>query len=183
MRKLVWLCAVILLLSVPAMAQDHPKAEIFGGYSYLRVNPGGGASGENFAGGWAASAAINANSWIGLAADFSGHYKTISISGSDVKLKVHSYTFGPRFSYRKSEKVQPYFHALFGGATSSASAGGISASESAFAMQYGGGIDWVASPHLAIRVGQFDYIASHFGGDWQHNFAYSAGIVFRFGGR
>ncbi len=174
MRKLVWLCAVVLLLSAPAMAQDHPKAEIFGGYSFLRINPGGGLSGENFAGGWAASAAINANSWIGLAADFSGHYKTIS----GVSAKVHSYTFGPRVTYRKSEKVQPYFHALFGGATLS----GGGSSESAFAMQFGGGVDWVASPHLAIRVGQFDYVPTHFGGEWQHNFAYSAGIVFRFGG-
>src|SRR5260370_5510870 len=41
MRNLLILGGVILFIAAPAMAQDTPKAEIFGGYQYLLWNPGG----------------------------------------------------------------------------------------------------------------------------------------------
>ena len=53
MKRWGFLCAVVLLFSIGASAQDEaPKVEAFGGYSYLRVNPGfGGFPGQNFNGG------------------------------------------------------------------------------------------------------------------------------------
>ncbi|MCL5288754.1 MAG: outer membrane beta-barrel protein [Acidobacteria bacterium] len=178
MRKLFILVALLVLVSGTAMAQDHPKAEIFGGYSFLRVNPGQGVSGENFAGGWHASIAGNVNNWFGVVGEFSGHYKTIA----GVKTNAHSFTFGPRISYRNNEKVTPFAHVTFGGVR----LGGGGTSENAFAMTFGGGVDAKINDNVAFRVAQFDYILTRFDGPVtgsnanQHNFRISTGIVFRF---
>lgn len=185
MRKLLVLAALVVLCSGVAMAQDHPKAEIFGGYSYLRANPSGsGAQGDNIPGGWHASVAGNLNSWFGVAADFSGHYGRPDFGlGVGIKTHVHTFTFGPRLSYRKSEKFTPYAHALFGGAHANAGAFGVSGSQNAFAVALGGGVDVKINDLFAIRVGQADYLLTRFdipGIDRnQHNFRFSTGIVIR----
>ena len=178
MRKFFVLVALVVLFSGAALAQEHPKAELFGGYSYLRLNPGQGLSGENVPGGWHASIAGNVNNWFGVAGDFSGHYKEIG----GVKTNTHSFLFGPRISYRNNEKVTPFAHVQFGAARVS----GAGISENAFAMNFGGGVDVKISDKVAFRVGQFDYVLTRFDGPTsgttanQHNFRFSTGIVFRF---
>jgi opacity protein-like surface antigen len=178
MRKFFVLAALVVLCSGAAMAQDHPKAEVFGGYSYLRVNPGQGVSGENFPGGWHASIAGNLNNWFGVAGDFSGHYKKIA----GARVNTHTYLVGPRISYRNNEKVTPFAHVLFGGAH----AGGGGSSENTFAMAFGGGVDAKINNRFAFRVAQFDYVLTRFDGPVsgttanQNNFRFSTGIVFRF---
>jgi len=167
MRKFVGLFLLLMLLAVPAFAQDYPKAELFGGYSFMRADTGVGT--HYNANGWAAGLTGNANDWFGVAGYFSGHYK----SG----VKIYGFLFGPELSYRKNEKVRPFFHALFGGAHGSGGGG----SDNAFAMAYGGGFDVKANDKVAIRVAQFDYVATRFGGVFEHNYAFSAGVVFRFG--
>ena len=42
MRKFLIAIIAVLAVSFTAMAQDTPKAEVFGGYQYLRFNPGSG---------------------------------------------------------------------------------------------------------------------------------------------
>ncbi len=178
MRKVCLLVALVVLVSGAAMAQDHPKAEVFGGYSFLRVNPGQGVTGENFPAGWHASIAGNFNSWFGVAGDFSGHYKTIS----GVKANTHTFLFGPRISYRKNEKVTPFAHVQFGGVH----AGGGGTSENALGVSIGGGVDAKINDRFAFRVAQFDYLLTRFDGPVsgttanQHNFRISTGIVIRF---
>ncbi len=178
MRKFFVLVALVVLVSGAAMAQEHPKAEIFGGYSYVRINPGQRVSGENFPGGWHASIAGNFKNWLGVAGDFSGHYKAIG----GVNTNAHTFLFGPRISYRNNEKVTPFAHVQFGAAR--ASGGGTS--ENAFAMNFGGGVDVKVNDNIAFRVGQFDYLLTRFDGPIsgtnanQHNFRFSTGIVFRF---
>jgi hypothetical protein len=85
----------------PAWSQENevPQAEIMGGYSYLR------SSGTNF-NGWKATLVGNVNSWLGLAADFDGHYA----GGAS----EHSITFGPHFVVRKNKKWTPIGFALLG---------------------------------------------------------------------
>jgi len=180
MRKFFVLAALVVLFSGAAMAQDHPKAEFFGGYSYACINPGGGVTGFNLPAGWHASVAENVNNWFGLAVDVSGHYGNPTILGVKVNTKVHTYTFGPRISYRKNEKVTPFAHVLFGGASIRGSAFGVGASDSGFAMTLGGGVDAKINDNFAFRVAQFDYLMTRIGGDNQHNFRLSTGIVFRF---
>src|SRR5213596_2891209 len=66
----VFLC----LLPLAAMAQDTPKAEVFGGYSYLRVNELSGLGIGLNLNGWNGSVTGNVNDWFGVKADFSGQY-------------------------------------------------------------------------------------------------------------
>jgi len=182
MRKLSVGTIVVLLLGLcvtPAQAQDTPQAEVFGGYSFLRVNPGGSSSGENVPGGWHASVAGNFNRWFGLAGDFSGHYKSIG----GINTNAHLFTFGPRFTARTNETFQPFAHVQVGGARLGAGFGGFGVSDTSFAAVAGGGVDVKISDRVAWRAGQFDYVLTRFGGSEQHNFSFSTGVVFRLGSR
>jgi hypothetical protein len=176
MRKFLIAIIAVLALSFTAMAQDTPKAEVFGGYQYLRFNPGSGLDGAN-TNGWEAAVNGNFNRWFGVKADFSGAYNGDLLDGS-----VHTFTFGPEFSHRM-DKGKVFFHTLFGGARIS----GGGSSDSAFAMRFGGGGDWNINNRLAWRVVQADYLPTHFdfgtGDNWQHHFAVSTGVVFRFGSK
>lgn len=171
MKKLLGFAVMLMLMSVPALCQDYSKAEVFGGYQYTRINPGSGSSGDNF-NGWNAAVTGNVNHWLGVTGDFSGAYKDIS----GVSLKQHTFLVGPTIASRSSEKFTPFAHALFGGAHFSQSG---FPGDTAFAMALGGGVD-MGVRNFAIRLGQFDYLMTRFGGTSQNNFRYSAGVVFRF---
>lgn len=181
MRKSIIWAALAFALANVSFAQttmDVPKGEIFGGYQYTRINPGNGVSGDNF-NGWEGAAQYNWNHYFGVKADFSGAYKSVL----GVSLRQHTYLFGPVLSAR-SDKTTLFAHALFGGARASVDSGSTgffgNSSESAFAMALGGGLDYNLNRNFAVRVGQFDYLPTRFGGETQNNFRYSTGIVFRF---
>jgi opacity protein-like surface antigen len=176
MRRFVWLCAVVLVLALPAMAQDHPRFEAMGGWSYLHVNPGQGAKSFNAWGGWIGDAAFNANKWFGVAADISGHYTTVE--GESVR--AHNFLFGPRFTNRDNEHFQPFAHFLFGVTHISTSDSG---SDSAFAFAAGGGVDVKIADRIALRLVQAEYLQTRFASAKQHNARISVGIVFHFGGK
>ena len=161
MRKLVGLLALVLWATVPALAQANSQFDIFGGYSYLHV-PGANTNG------WEAQATGNLSEYIGVTADFDGHYGN---GGHD-----YNFLFGPTLSYR-TDKLTPFAHVLFGGSH----AGAAGFSDTSFAWALGGGVDWNLEKRLAIRLGQFDYLPTYFGSTTQNNFRYSAGVVFRVG--
>jgi opacity protein-like surface antigen len=181
MRKTIALAVIAIAFSAVSFAQDFTKAEVFGGYQYTRINPGNGVDGDNF-NGWDAAVQYNWSKAFGLKADFSGAYKTVSTPLTDVSLRQHHFLFGPVFSAR-SEKSTFFVHALFGGAHASADTGTAflgSTSDTAFAMAFGGGYDYNFSKNFGVRLGQFDYLPTRFGGETQNNFRYSTGIVIRF---
>jgi hypothetical protein len=175
MRKVVLLITLLGLLSLLTVAQETPKAEVFGGYQYTRITLGD--TGFNF-NGWNASITGNVNKYLGVAADFSGAYK----SESGASLKVHSYTFGPVLSLNHEGTFNPFVHALFGGANANFSANGVgSASTNGFAMMVGGGADAKISPRLAVRLVQADWVYYRFEGVGENkNVRVSTGLVFRF---
>ena len=178
MRKLACICGLLFLLTMSAAAQDFPKVEVFGGYSYLHTSVLG--TGFNFNGA-SGSVAFNANHWFGIVGDFGGYHN----GDFGVSTNAVTYLFGPKFSYRGNERITPYFHVLLGGAHISASFSGLSGSDNAFAMAIGGGIDARIHPHVAIRVIQAEYLLTKFtdgDNDRQNNARISAGIVFRWGG-
>jgi len=158
MCKIMILITVTLsLLALPAIAEDHPKAEIFGGYQYLRLDP-------ISTNGWNAAVTGNFNRWLGVTGDFSGIYK----SGAS----LHTYMIGPQFSAR-TEHFTPFAHALFGGATVEES--------TAFSLALGGGLDVNAGKHLAIRLVQADWLYFRSGSEAAgKNARVSAGLVLRF---
>lgn len=75
----------------------------------------------------------------------------------------------------------PYAQVLLGGIHSSFNSGSFSGSANAFGMKLGGGLDWNVTPHFGVRLAQFNYDFSHFSGQTQNNFDYSAGVVWHFG--
>jgi Outer membrane protein beta-barrel domain len=181
MRKFLVLMFCLGLVSVPLMAQDRTRAEVFGGYQFSRI---GGTDGENL-NGWNASVAGYFTKSIGVAGDFSGSYKSISVDGANLDAKIYTYTFGPVVALNPDGKVNPFVHALFGGArlSGSASFDGASGSGSmnGFTMMFGGGVDAKLTQHLAFRVVQADWAYYRFSGHSESkNARISTGIVFRF---
>lgn len=176
MRRLVFAAVVILLVTLPASAQEEtPKAEVFGGYSY------GGSNAH----GWNGSVAGNVNKWLGLVADFGGQYTRIESPDSSERIKTHSFLFGPRLSVRRNKHVTPFAHVLVGAAHNDARAreGGLDFhfTDTSFAAALGGGLDVRVSEHVAIRAFQLDYLRTNFFGGTQNNGRISVGVVFRFG--
>jgi len=172
MRKLLILGVLILLSAGSALAQETPKAELFGGYEYLHLNPGGtGCHGGG------ASLAYNLTNWIGAVGDFGVCKETGLPSG----FSAHdvNYLFGPRVSYRSSGSFTPFAQVLFGGQHQ---AGGGAAIDT-FAMTLGGGADYKFTEHVSFRLIQVEYLYTHFGGVRQNNARIETGIVYRWGGR
>lgn len=169
MKRSFLMIAVCLMMSMSAVAADS-KADVFGGYQYTRLD------GVNL-NGWNGALTGNFTEHLGVAADFSGAYKTVS----GVSTKTLTYTFGPVISGRKDAPFVPFAHALFGGVHTTGSFAGVSASVSGFAMMIGGGVDFKMSDRLSIRAGQFDWMSLHANGNTDNNnFRYSAGVVFHF---
>lgn len=188
----VFLC----LCTVTVFAQDFPKAEIFGGYSYANMPV---LSGRANANGWNASATVNIYKWFGLTSDFNGLYglkgsQTLQLGGNTLTEQIsenfHSFLFGPQISYRKGRLV-PFAHLLVGESrvgeklvVSSSSIGGFlvggpithrATTTGTAAM--GLGIDYGFSKNLAWRV-QADSLLT---AGSASNFRISTGIVFRVG--
>lgn len=162
MQKLVLIFLsflVVALVCLPAVAQ---KVEVFGGYQFTHLEPAYNASG------WNASLTGNFKHVLGITADFSGAYKD--------RVDFHTFAVGPVLTARLPV-VQPFVHALFGGATLS----GFGESNTGFAMLLGGGLDIGFRRGLAFRLVQVDWISTRFDGNTSNsNGRASAGIVLKF---
>lgn len=209
MLKKVLFLSVFVFAGLAAIAQEFPRAEVAGMYSYTRFAPAAKyANGLNMNGGGGALT-INFTNSLGVKAELDGFAQSkttftipagASFAPTGGKLTANgnlfTYLFGPQVKIR-AEKVHPYFHALFGGAHSSLWGNFYKActavcttvsgapSANAFAMALGGGIDIPVSNLISLRVGQLDYLLTRFNNSVatnnQNNFRYSAGIVFSFG--
>ena len=202
------LLGLIILLGVAAVAQEFPRAEVAGMYSYVRFAPAAKyTNGLNMNGG-GGSLTINFIDALGIKAELDGFAQSkttftipagaaIAPVGGTVTANgnLFTYLFGPQVKFR-AEKLHPYVHALFGGAHSSLWGNFTKActicttttgapSGNAFAMALGGGLDIPVSELISIRVGQLDYLLTRFSNrlatNNQNNFRYSAGVVFSFG--
>jgi opacity protein-like surface antigen len=197
MKRWALLCGAMLLFAGIASAQDE-KFEAFGGYSYLRFNPGDGAAAANFNGG-SGSVAYNVVPWLGVVADVGGYHWGGNLDEGVSDATAISYLFGPKVSYHMGPIV-PFVQALFGGVHGSIDfnecddarrahpEGGEcsgNVSENAFALAVGGGLDWNVTHHLGIRLVQAEYVLTKFdtnfaNADSQNNVRVSAGVTFRF---
>jgi Outer membrane protein beta-barrel domain len=174
MKKFMLAVFLMGLISIPLMAQDYPRAEVFGGYQFTHL---GGSGTDINANGWDASLTGNFNHWLGLTADFSGAYKTVG----GVSANVYTYSGGPVVSLNSGGTVNPFVHALFGGARIGASLSGLgSGSDNGFTTMVGGGADIKLNRLLAVR-GQADWVFYRFSGDSEsHNVRIATGLVLRF---
>ena len=175
MQKTCFTIGLLLLASLTAMAQDTPKAELFGGYSYA----GEGSRGFD------ASIAGNVNSYFGLVADIGGQYTRIEEEGVKETNRTNSFLFGPRFSLRRNKRVTLFAHALFGASHVRSEATELGQaftfSDTGFGTALGGGLDVRVNDKMAIRVVQVDYLRRRFFDQTQNEGRLVAGVVFRFG--
>src|SRR5208282_3499086 len=146
MKTRNWILGVFLVSGAVLSAQevDVPKYEIGLDYSWLHVNSanydyqrtGNGGSGY---------VVYDLGKTIGLVGDFGGYANT----RKGIDDKALTYLFGPRFSYRHSEKWTPYVQFLFGGAY--AWSGPSSNTQNSFATAAGGGLDYNLTKRVSIK--------------------------------
>ncbi len=153
--------AVAICTMARAQTQDNPqpKAEIFGGYSFL--HPGVNVNGtsldlENIPAGWGAAVTFNVAPHFGFTADFGGHYHTFPQLGN-TNVHLGTFMFGPHIEARTSH-FTPFAEALFGLHRVAETNSGVS--DNAFGLAVGGGLDVHVARHLDLRLGQVDFIHS-----------------------
>ena len=158
-----------------SQAQDTPRADIALDYSHLQVLKGYTISMN----GGNAAVAYNVNDWLGVTADVGGYhgYPSESLTGE-------TFTIGPRFTYRRFERLQPFAQGLFGGSHFNMSSGGITGGgiQLAFAGGFGADIVIRREGKLAIRL-QGDYFGTRSGGANTVCGRISAGFVYRMGAK
>jgi opacity protein-like surface antigen len=183
-------------------AQDSPKVEATGDYSYFRLNPGLPSvwNSQNLNGG-GGQVALYFKPWLAVAADLQGYASFTQCPKSSSEFtacasgNLFTYTFGPQIKYRAG-KLEPFAEVLLGGAHSNFYAnacnkntgecGSRSPSNNAFALAIGGGVDIVVSSKIAIRLVDADYELTRFGNNFtggnnsQSNFRFQTGVQFRF---
>src|SRR3954469_12332317 len=113
MKAVTWLITLSLLFVAAVSAQDSPKADLFLGYSFIRANAARNIPAFTANGG-IGTFAWNFNDIFGLEAEFGGHHNG-NISNIEFDTTTMTYLFGPRLSYGRSKRVDPYVHILFGG--------------------------------------------------------------------
>ena len=165
--KRVFLSSALLLVCAAAACAQTPKFDIFGGYSFVHSDPNGLEAGD--AHGWEASLTYNWKSWLGLKADFDGHYCCDQT--------MHNFLFGPQINLTRG-KLRPYIHGLVG-ASHGTSGGTFSDTVLGFAV--GGGIDYKVKPSWSWRIAQADLLGTRYGDETQKNFRLSTGLVFHWG--
>jgi opacity protein-like surface antigen len=183
MQKLCAVTLMALLVGAAFAADDHPKAEVFAGFDYTRVNSSSDIPAFS-ANGAVGQVAVNFNKWVGFVGEV-GSVHNGNIGGYHLDTTLTDFMFGPRISLRYS-RFSPFFHVLLGGvygATSTQVTVNIpptatppiyvpgnpdfvpgnavslraSASETAFAWAPGGGIDIKINKYLSFRPVELDY--------------------------
>jgi opacity protein-like surface antigen len=184
MRKLFLLLGLTILFSTIGQAQDVPKAEVFAGFQYARINDLTAVNTGLDTRGFTVEGVYNVNKTLGIVADFGASY-------SSKQTNLYSYMFGPRVNLRNDSRVTPFAHALFGGARASKVPSNVPntfKSASGFAMALGGGVDIKVTERVAIRAVQAEYYytrigVNNFQRDSQSHLRLSFGVNFRFGKR
>jgi Outer membrane protein beta-barrel domain len=169
-RRLSFLLGLVFLFSMTAHAQSSEgKFDLFGGYSYLRLD----STPTTNMNGFDVSGQYKVTDWLGGVADLSGNYR---FSSSDTtSASLYTFLVGPQIT-RTRGRLSPFAHVLVG----FAHFGGGGVTSSSFSVALGGGIDAKLTHSLSWRVIQADYLRTGFVGLSQNNVRASTGIVLRF---
>ncbi len=179
------------------VGQVNGRTELFIGYAYMRA-PDESAKNLN---GFNASLFYDLTGHVAVGGEVSAAFGSARI-GTTIDTTLHRISFlaGPQVRFpavcsfehvsdacnKRGVTISPFARALLGAVhdTSKTTIGttSVSSSATAFAMDFGGGVDVNLNNRIAIRPIQFDYVPTHFGGAWQSNYRISTGLVIRFGG-
>jgi putative cofactor-binding repeat protein len=169
---LLLLCLSVFASPARCGAQDVPRLQFFGGYSFTRFQSTtfGFSSGSNL-NGWNVAVSGNIIRNLGGTAELSGQY------GNHMNLR--DFAAGPQILYPRGNMLF-FAHALFGkGRTFVNEGGGVGDTQRAYL--FGGGLDMPFRHRFDIRVFQADYIRTQLLGQNQNNFRVSAGVVYHWG--
>jgi hypothetical protein len=162
----------IMVWPLAAKAQEVPRLELFGGYSYVRFDSKTfGFSDNSGLNGFDVMAAGNLTYGFGVLVEASGNY--------DPHMNFRDVVFGPQFLFPRG-KTTFFGHALFGKGESSVRVG-TGPRDTGIVVQFGGGIDRDITSHFAIRIIQADYFHTHLFQQPQNNFRFSTGLVYHWG--
>lgn len=169
--SVILFCGLVLLFPNPVMAQNKPRAEIAGGYSFLHDS----YIKENFPAAWFLSGSYDINDWLAAVGELGGSYKSTKVTvpssaflggAADVKEttysttgRLHTLLFGPRYT-RSLGRGGWFAQVLAGPAWES---GGIQIfresvgpTDHKLAIQPGAGFDFPLTKHINGQVA-FDY--------------------------
>jgi outer membrane protein OmpA-like peptidoglycan-associated protein/opacity protein-like surface antigen len=186
------LLATFLIGSSVAVAQWSPddpenisRLNVSGGFNYARANaPPADCGCFSLIGGYF-SAGYHIKDWLSVEAEVTGgHANNISALGQDLTLLT--FAGGVKYQYN-GHRFVPFAKALVGGAHGSDSyfptATGSSPTANSLALQGGGGVDFLLTDHLAIRVADVEYLRTTLPNGTtkeQNQLMASVGIVYRF---
>jgi outer membrane immunogenic protein len=183
MKRSIAVLGAVLLFAMAAAAQDVPRGEVFLGFNYTRVNSASDVPAFSANGG-DGQFVLNLGKWIGAVADVAGVHNG-NIGGYHLDTTLTTFMFGPRIPVRVSNRVIPYFQALFGGVYGSTSVnvevpanavvlppvyipnqGNLqnavslraATQQTAFSMAFGGGLDIKINKHASFRPIGLDYL-------------------------
>jgi len=170
-----------------------PKFEVAGLFQYVNFCPCTPSNFNNF--GATGSFTYNATNWLGLTAEIGGYHFSRQIYAPPVGTTYglesitgswQSYLFGPRINIRRFDHFVPFVEFMAGAAHAGTQLTGT-ASQTAFALAAGGGLDIVLFKNFAWRFFEADYVMTNFTGSLvnpngrENNFRIGTGAVLRWG--
>ena len=188
-RLLTFAAAVaFVIFPMTVFAQEFPKYEFAGGFTFLGME-------EKEWYGWNISGVKNFNHYFGIAVEIDGAYSSKTIEFYPIKYitdhRRYFFLAGPKFTKRDMGNWIPYFTLLAGAEKTSISWGfsgweggeivAGSDNTKAFAIRFGGGIDYAIKDSLAIRLVQADMLNNYGDRGWRMGGMVSFGLVLRLG--
>lgn len=162
-----------------------PRFEIAGMFNYANFNPGDPFNPFNNYGG-SGSFTWNVSRWVGLTEELGGLRYTRNVNGASPAGSQTTFLFGPRLNLRKFDYFVPFAEFLLGSDRVGRQMTG-DASQVAFALAAGGGVDIALTKNIAWRFAQIDYLMTTFHGSSlgasgrQNSLRLGTGLVIRFG--
>jgi hypothetical protein len=182
LRKNLAIVFALLVMSAAGFAQIPTAGNVYVGYSLYHGNTG--LTDNGTLNGWEGSVEGKLIPWVGIVADVSQQYGTLSNTfvafpfAFDEHNQVTSYLFGPRVSF-PAGKFRPFAHVLFGAAHLHESSSVFANSETDFADAVGGGLDYHLIPKVSWRV-QLDDLQTRFHGVREDSTRFSTGLALSF---
>jgi opacity protein-like surface antigen len=180
MKRFTFLAVILASSFALANAQTDKSPEFFAGYSF--ENTGSGFTRSDFQSSSFAQSSLdnrfNLNGFnlsgtayvkehLGIVGDFSAHFNRrtdfFEAGPARSKFDLYNVTAGPQYRFSSKGRFSPFTHALFGIArgnlTETLPDGSNFAtdSNSSFAMNLGGGVDYKLNDRFAARLFQIDY--------------------------
>jgi hypothetical protein len=107
-RRLALVVFALAFVGAATRADESPRFEVFGGYSYGQLNPGGrlaggnNAEGQHFAlSGWHVAGQSKVFKCVGLVLDLSGYAGTSDVDLSAMHSRYNGFLAGPQINIRK----------------------------------------------------------------------------------